>query len=591
MNICLMAVLAAAAATAADDPSARIVYDGGRARIEIDGKTMEPDLNVNWSRCSQGKAFDAKAFGLGVGIVEYGLWVSRGVERDDGTYDFSDLDKSARDIVARLPGVKICLGVWLEFPKWCAKHPEECIGYADGPAEKGSDEHLGRPVRPSAASKAFHAEVARFLSELGRYVRAQPWGRDVVMVRPAWGVYCEWHYWGMYHFPDTGKAMTEAFHAFDGGKWAGAAAPTVEERIACGGALDPVKDAKTIAYYRCMAETTSDFLLFCCRHAKRSFPGRLVGAYYGYVMSHHPPEGATVLLDKVLASPDVDFLSSPSMYSVGSRRAGGSYYSRTVPASFRRYGKLALIEDDMRFHHIRDFCQASQSERLICTETPRESQMTMRRDYLNRLFDGTGLQFNDPKSDSFGKRPHAFDDPSVLLGLHEAMDVVRRVGRVAPVSGNELAVVVDPMERLLQSAKPSPDYQHARVFVMQEFARRTGVPFDLLTEADYAVWKDRYRKVVHLRDLVDKVPYSVSEWRTYFDSLGVRAIASAGTYVRRQGNLILYHCAKSGRQALDVPEDLRGSRVEELFGGKVFAGDRIEFKTDGCDTLLFRFDR
>ena len=408
------------------------------------------------------------------------------------------------------------------------------------------------------------------------------------MVRPAWGVYCEWHYWGMYHFPDTGKAMTEAFHAFDGGKWSGATLPTVEERIAGGGALDPVKDAKTLAYYRCMAETTSDFLLFCCRETKRAFPGRLVGAYYGYVMAHHPPEGATVMLDKVLASPDVDFLSSPSMYTVGSRRAGGSYYSRTIPATFRRYGKLAIIEDDMRFHHIKPFITSS-SGRAICTETPRESQMTMRRDYLNRLFDGTGLQFNDPMSDTFGKRPHAHDDPSVLLGLREAMEVVRKVGRVEPISGNELAVVVDPLERLQRSAKPSPDYQHGRVFVMQEFARRTGVSFDLLTEADYAVWKDRYPKVLHLRDLVDKVPYSVPEWRAYFDKMGVKAIAKEGTYVRRQGNLILYHCADAGWQTLDVPDDLRGRKAVELFSGNVFAGDRITFKTEGCDTRLFRF--
>ena len=570
------------------DPEARVVYEGNRAFIEINGERMEPDLNLDWSHCPQGDAFDAKIFDLGVMIAECGLWVSRGVERDDGTYDFSKLDKSARDLVMRLPGVKIYMGVWLDFPKWCAKHPEECIGYADGPAEKGSDEHSGRPVRPSAASKAFHAEVARFLAELGRYVRAQPWGKDVVMVRPAWGVYCEWHYWGMYHFPDTGKAMTEAFHAFDGGKWAGASLPTVEERIAGGGALDPVKDAKTLAYYRCMAETTSDFLLFCCRETKRAFPGRLVGAYYGYVMAHHPPEGATVMLDKVLASPDVDFLSSPSMYTVGSRRAGGSYYSRTIPATFRRYGKLAIIEDDMRFHHIKPFI-TSDSGRAICTVTPRESQMTMRRDYLNRLFDGTGLQFNDPMSDTFGKRPHAFDDPSVLIGLREAMEVVRRVGRVEPDSGNELAVVVDPLERLQRSAKPSSDYQHGRVFVMQEFARRTGVSFDLLTEEDFAATKNRYAKVLHLRNLVDRVPYSVPEWRAYFHKMGVKAIAKEGTYVRRQGNLILYHCADAGWQTIDVPDDLRGRKAVELFSGNDFSGDRITFKTEGCDTRLFRF--
>ena len=571
-----------------DDPSTRIVYEGSRGFIEVNGERLEPNLNFDWSDCPQGHAFDRKIADLGFRIVSCGIWGAK-AEKAPGVYDFSDLDRRATNLVERIPNCLIDIGFWLDLPKWCAANPDEIIGYADGKAGEGdTDERLGRPIRPSAASAAFRREAAHFIAELGRFVRSRPWGKRVVMVRPKWGVYCEWHYWGMYHFPDTGKAMTEAFRRWNGGKWADAALPTVEERIAGGGWFDPVKDAKTLDYYRCMAETVSDFLLFCCHESRQAFPGRLIGAYYGYVMAPHPPEGATVMLEKVLSSPDVDFLSNPSMYTVGSRRAGGAYYNRTIPASFRRHGKLAFIEDDMRFHHIRDFI-TSKSGRAICTTTPRESRMTMRRNYLNRLFDGAGMQINDPMSDTFGKRPHAYDDPDVLAGMREAMEVVGKIG-VQPVdSGNEVALVVDPLDRLRRSVKPRAGFTVPRYFSALEFVYRTGVAFDMLTEDDLAAGRT-YRHVVRIGDFEGReIPYSVEGWRAEFDRRGIRALAPMDNYVRRHGNLILFHTAQSGEQVLLPPDDLAGCPAVELFSGRACGPGGIRIVTDGPDTLLFRF--
>ena len=67
--------------------------------------------------------------------------------------------------------------------------------------------------------------------------------------------------------------------------------------------------------------------------------------------------------------------------------------------------------------------------------------------YLNKLFDGCGIQLHDP-SDHLGLRPYSFDDPHVLRALRDAMKAFKAVGKVPEPSGNRLAVVVSGRERI-----------------------------------------------------------------------------------------------------------------------------------------------
>ena len=143
------------------------------------------------------------------------------------------------------------------------------------------------------------------------------------------------------------KAWNDPAVSFDS-----AAAPTMAERSPHGALLDPAKERKVLDFFDCLAEVNADLLLMAAGVIKKELPGRLCGAYYGYVHATHPPEGANVLLDKVLASPLIDFCSNPAPYTGYSRLAGGSFPHRTIPATFRRYGKLAIIEDDSRFHQL-----------------------------------------------------------------------------------------------------------------------------------------------------------------------------------------------------------------------------------------------
>jgi hypothetical protein len=653
-----------------EQPVVRVVYDGNRPFIEVNGERFEPDFNFLSGLYEHVLTYVVKSYELGYRIFEIQV-PDCIIEKAAGTYDFSAFDLQIRRMLRYAPEAKFLLSFRVEFPKWCAQNPESLIGYSDGEVGTGSsDERLGRPRRPSVASLEYKAEVTRFFDQLGTYVKAQPWGRRVIGVRPSWGIYTEWHCYGMYHGADVGPAMTAVFRRFHGGKYANENPPTMEERTEKAFLLDPVRKRKVLDFYACMAEQVADHLLFYAREVKRVLPGRLAGMYYGHVFAVLPPEGANVLLSKVLAAPEVDFLSVPTMYSPLARRAGGAYFQRTVPATFHRFGKLAMNEDDMRFHHNIEWC----NRHRYCTRTPRESQMTMRRNYLNKLFDGGGLQIKDPYK-GYGMRPFAYDDPSVLLGMHEAMAATKRAGIQPRDSRNELAVVISPVERLRRDGMPKASVRMWRLYCAQQWLYRTGVTFDILTLDDFLVTEKEYRQVVLLNvfgpsdaqrgALKTKLrrpgvtalwliaPGSVTEtgfsdeamsdltglsltgagidpavkcldesvqkfssggvkktladgsvaaflpdapkdetvWREAFLAIGARPLVKGFDYVRRHGDLVMFHTANAGEHTLVPPDDLAGKAATELFSGRVFSGSEFRFKTEDCDTLLLKFER
>lgn len=605
------------------DPKVRIVYDGAIPKIEVNGRMIEPDFNSTGMGHDYAVNIAAKLSDMGWRINQVSLG-PRSYEKAPGEYDFSALERMALRALTSCPDSYLVFNIEISIPKWTRAHPESWVGYGDGkPGDDGGNDDLeNRVVRPSAASREFRAEKSRMIAKFCEYVRSKPWAKRVIAVRPCWGVYWEWHVYGFYHSPDTGAAMTEAFRRWKGGKYADQLPPTPSERTRNAELLDPVKDAKIIDYYDCLQTTVVDLLKETAGELKRGLPGRLVGAYYGYVLTTHPPEGANVMLDEVLSSPDIDFLSDPSIYTGGSRRAGGAYYHRTLTSTFHRYGKMSLIEDDMRHHHVMEYAVKS-----ICAATPRESRMVMRRNYLNRIFDGCGIQVFDPGGLSGGgTRPSTHDDPEVLAGLREAMDVTRRAGRTDSDTGNTTAVVYDWRQCLRMDNNAHRHTGFHRVYTFgPEMMFKSGMVFDMISLDDYLAAEKAYDKVIfaavftpdpamavaaaaklerdraraarlclagspkgvlggRVKD-VDALPAAVQEWAALFSSLGAERVSDVGNYVRRRGGLVLFHTARAAKHRLRLPEE--GSYVE-LFSNRDYDGREFDIDTDGPDTLLFK---
>ena len=671
------------------DPVARIVYRGHSPFVELNGSLHAPDFNI----CQAGDLYNESAIvrlsKVGFDIVQVNFFAENFC-RSDGSYNFSSVSNMVRRVLELNPDAYVVISPRFMMQFWIQTNMTERVGYETGdPDVNAGDEFRMRVLRPSPASDAFRALVVDMIKKLGEYVETQPWRKRLVGFRLSYGTYTEWCYFGMYEGPDNGLRMQEKFRAYMKAKRNvdDAAIPPLASRKheyadssqpnKNGDLLDPAEDQLVLDYYDCLINTMADFLLEMADAAKQAFPGRLVGAYYGYLYDDHPPEGATSLLDKVLSSPNVDILSCPAYYSKDGRRAGGSYVTRTIPSLFRRYGKLALLEDDSRFHHIRDWLQSQNDGQGMCTETPRETEMCMRRNMLNPFFDGGGIQLNDPITQS-GSRPHAFDDPAVFRAITDTRAALVKAGNAPAESGNEVAVIFSTREAIRRDGGKASYFTWNLYQTSLLYLNRSGIPFDLLSLEDYIDNPRDYKVVMFLnafyltpderRALVQRTrrPGMTAIWigpaggvtDNGFDDAAMSALTGVtatgvarrstivcsdsaasryytahglyyvktlgggarsiivpempagsdgsgpreyakilkaagahqytpeGNYIRRHGDVYMYHTGTNGTHTITLPDNV--VNVRELFTGTEYNSNVITLQSDGPNTWLFR---
>ncbi|MEP7359276.1 MAG: hypothetical protein ABI847_18635, partial [Anaerolineales bacterium] len=133
---------------------------------------------------------------------------------------------------------------------------------------------------------------------------------------------------------------------------------------------DPQLERQVIDFYEAYAELCADALLDFCHTVKEETNNeKLTGAFFGYIMelawnncffndNFDNREAAAVStvqrsghlgLQKVLRSPDLDYLVSP--YSYGFRGLGGDGLAMQPSESLRIHGKLYLFEEDTLMHN------------------------------------------------------------------------------------------------------------------------------------------------------------------------------------------------------------------------------------------------
>lgn len=302
-------------------PDVKIVYKGHIPKISINGKIYDPVLNMRGDFDEMNNSFALKAADAGIKIVQISL-SDQTCYKGRGINNFSGVDRQARRILHLIPDARLFVSVWLGQPsRWYEENPGEMIEYAGGPVQgPGGNELYGRPTRPSAASEKFRSYFCNQLKELAKYIKSQPWANRVIGFRINYGTFCEWHSFGMYNAPDTSPLMTKKFRSYLKDKYKTettlknvwndqkitfdtVSVPDMAERSTGGLFLDPVKNRKTLDYFECFTSINADLLLMAAETVKKELPGRLCGAYYGYVFSTHPPEGSNILLDKILSSP------------------------------------------------------------------------------------------------------------------------------------------------------------------------------------------------------------------------------------------------------------------------------------------------
>jgi hypothetical protein len=145
------------------------------------------------------------------------------------SFDVAPARNQIRGILQVCPAAGVVLRLHVNAPPWWnAAHPEECVGYADGPVdspptrgiERPLDRDLERSCRQSLASARWRREAGERLHRLLSELAATPEGGALIGIHIANGVFGEWAYFGFIsHEPDTGPAMTACFRAWLAAKY------------------------------------------------------------------------------------------------------------------------------------------------------------------------------------------------------------------------------------------------------------------------------------------------------------------------------------------------------------------------------------
>ncbi|MBE6380733.1 MAG: hypothetical protein E7047_07370 [Lentisphaerae bacterium] len=494
----------------------KVVWYNGLAGIELNGKPEPPvTLVIGFNPWIANTADDiVKAGKSNIKFIEY-ISSSNRCFVAPGKYDFSMLDNDIKRILVLNPNAAIIVAFRLDLQgEWLRNNPDELIGYANGPSD-GRGGQLGRFRAPSMASEKFRAEMENFLTAAVKYMQQQDYYKRVIGMRVGYGVFGEWHYYGMkLEMPDTGKAMTREFRKYLADKYGSdsalqkawhdasvtldsAAVPDKTERIGQGSFFrDPAgKDRKLLDYYDCHGQVNSDTLLRFAAAVKKADPRLLVGAYYGYFFCMgYPAEGQTLMLEKVLSSPNIDFLSSPYSYNVASRIAGGDGMLRSLPGIFKRHKKLLISEVDVHTHKTRG------RDVYRVGTTPEDSQAVFRRDIAISYLNGAGAQFLE--FDARRGFDSWFNHPMIYKSWYDGLRIWHYlVNAPEKKSFCEIAVVVSADEMYKHGYPNGLEQRPVIESIVDKPMHalyRAGAPFDVLSLKDFLNSSHNYKVVILL---------------------------------------------------------------------------------------------
>jgi hypothetical protein len=280
----------------------------------------------------------------------------------EGPLDIATAQRQIRGILEICPDAAVVIRWHLNAPGWwLQQHPDEVTRFANGGFEQIERtqpvrilmDDLRRTPRASLASRKWRKMAEEKTIALLRGLAAAPEGGALAGIHVACGVYGEWHYWGfLRNEPDTSGPMQEHF-----GRWrrarglAPARVPGMEERAALDDGIfrDPARREAVISYYRCQQELVADQIIHFCGLVKKHWPRPiLAGTFYGYFFSMFGRQatGGHLCLPRILAAPEVDYLSAPQAYGSLYRDLGGCGITRGLVESARLHGKLFLDEMD-----------------------------------------------------------------------------------------------------------------------------------------------------------------------------------------------------------------------------------------------------
>ncbi len=501
--------------------------------------------------------------------------------------------------LAACPDAAVVFRFHLNPPAWwLAQNPAELVAYEPGTLAQPFEplrlsrlvqDDAGLPVRSSFASQKWRDDAGAMLARFCREFSKTKEGQRLIGIHVAAGVYGEWHQWGFIeHEADFSGPMERHFQQWLKEKygtdealrkaWNNPSAsfetttiPTPEERKVQDGSIfrNPKSEIRNLDYYRCQHELVADDLLHFCKIVKQNWKRPiLTGAFYGYFFSmfNRQAAGGHLELQRVLASPWIDYLSGPQVYYPDDGyEPGEPYRSRSLVRSITLHGKLWLDEYDQQPRRTFPVLNGKDN-----TENYRrnlqENIAAIERNVLSPLTKGAGLWFYDFGPSGMNlHRGNEHDIQSGTIGYWDHPDYLRSI---------------KSLKTLADSLLHQPWRTDADVLLVYD------------TEIFYHLKSTKQDSCPISSQVVDWLPLALSyagvAWdAVHLDDLGLldpspyRAVVFANTWMMDEKDLVAIwqRWAKDGRHLFWVyaPGQLGSSNPSQVTGFQLVASQ--------CDTV------
>jgi len=373
-------------------------------------------------------------------------------------YDFSQLDQRVMMVLQADPQAYFFPRLYLHAPKWWSEqHPDEVVLWDPGDGNYLPFIHVGEKPAPSWASQVWRRDTVEGLRRLIAHIEASPWADRCIGYHLASGTTEEWMMWGANEdqWVDYSPASVEAFRRWLKDRYgavealrqawrdpkvdfASAAIPPKARRAACalGSLRDPATEQDCIDFYLYNSELVADTICYFAKAVKDlTHRQKIVGVFYGYLLQlcgeQRQQNAGHLALEKVLSSPDVDFLCSPTSYAFRALGGEGTSHFMSLAGSVRMHGKLWFDEND-----IRTSLSGGQVGEWGRPADVAGDVLQQEKELANCLVNGAAQWWFDVGGNKY-------NDPTLmhrLAGLVESATEALRLDR-APV--DEVAMVVD----------------------------------------------------------------------------------------------------------------------------------------------------
>ena len=429
----------------------------------------------------------------------------------DGTIDTSKAEASLMNLLAAFPDAYILYTISIDPPKWFLdKYPNELIRYGTSDKLTDSGDVLTNPVRrPSMASRLWMEQAGEALTRIIENLEKSEGGKRIIGYHINYGVYAEWHYYGMANqMPDISAPMQRAFTQYLREKYgtddklqaawkdtsvtiATAKIPANSDRLKQkdGVIIRAGEDCRCPDFYDCLAKEVNNCQQFFNMTARKASGRRvLVGNYTGYYFGMtYPAVGYQTRTPEMLENGISDYQTSPFSYSF--RDSGSSGLPRAVFETYAFHGKVGLLEADNRTH------QATIPSSCHCKE---DSVGQIMREFCNAITKGAAMWYYDFENWWYDYPEYHELFPKLVKIWSERQDATRI---------SEVAGVCDFDSIPYHTAAVNPNRFTNRICsVSAHEMYYSGAPFDtILTEDLYnpSVYKYKvyvFYNLVHLTD-------------------------------------------------------------------------------------------